>query len=147
MSLSLWGQYDPWQEMRRLQREMDQMFSHALTTNTGNNTMEWSPAMDIKETDKEIVIHQDLPGVKKEDIKVELHDGILTISGERKSEIKEEKDKYYRVERSFGKFSRSIAVPKDLKEDQIKAQVNNGVLEISFPKAKEEPKPKTIKIN
>jgi len=147
MSLTLWGFSDPWAEMYKIQKEMDKMFDSALTTSSGSqSTTRWSPAFDVKETDKEIVIHGDLPGLNKGDVKVELHDGVLTISGERKYEKKEEKEKYHRVERSYGKFIRSIPVGKDLKENDIKAKMENGVLEISYPKPQES-KPKSIQIN
>jgi len=147
MSLTLWGFSDPWNEMYRIQREMDKMFDSALATSSGSQSItSWNPSFDVKETDKEIVIHGDLPGLNKEDVKVELHDGVLTISGERKYEKKEENEKYHRIERSFGKFVRSVPVSKDLKESDIKAKIENGVIEISYPKPPES-KPKSIPIN
>lgn len=135
MSLSLWNEpfLDPMSEMRRMQRDMDSLFG-AIQSKDKDSFFSWKPVMDIKETDKDIVIHAELPGVKKEDMHLELKDGILTLSGERKQEQKQEKDKYHRIERSYGKFSRSMSVPKELKEDQIKASFDNGVLEVSFPK-------------
>ena len=102
--------------------------------------MEWTPRMDVKETDKDIVIQAELPGVKKEDINVELKDGMLTISGERKHEKKEQGETFRRSERSFGKFVRSMAVPRELTEEQIKAAYKDGVLEVNFPKPRTEGK-------
>jgi HSP20 family protein len=92
------------------------------------------PRMDIKEKDSNYIIHAELPGVPKDAINIELKDGVLSISGEKSFQKKEENEKYYRVERSYGKFSRSLYVPNGITEDQIKATYNDGVLEIAFPK-------------
>jgi HSP20 family protein len=101
---------------------------------------------DIKETDDNYVIMAELPGVAKDDIKLNLEDGILTIKAERKSEEKEEKDNYIRREMRYGSFERSFRV-EDIKSDEIKAVHNNGVLEISLPKDKQiKEKTKTIAI-
>lgn len=152
--MSLWNDQffsDPWVEMKRMQREMDNLFgvaqlqqqqrlqnssapsSTALATSTPATNL-WRPLCDVKETEKEIVVHAELPGVKKEDIHIELHNGFLTISGERKEEKKEEAEKYHRVERSYGKFARSVAVPEGVTEEQVKAKIDNGVLEVTLPK-------------
>jgi len=153
--LSLWGFSDPYEEMRRVQRQMDQLFNSALST-SGTTTSSgdlapvesrWAPAFDVRETDKDIVIHADLPGVKKEDMTLELQEGRLTISGERKFEKKEENEKYHHLERSYGKFVRTFPVPKTLKEQDIKARVDNGILEISFPKGQQQLLTKSIPIN
>ena len=93
--------------------------------------------MDLKEQGNNMVVHAELPGVKKEDINIDLTNGFLTISGEKKCHKKEDTDKYHRVERSFGKFSRSMTVPKEVTEDQIKATFNDGVLEVTWPKPME----------
>lgn len=102
--------------------------------------------MDIKETKDAFEISADLPGLKKEDVNISLKDGILTISGERKYENeKKDQDKYY-MERVYGNFSRSFSLPSDVKEKEIKANLKNGVLTISLPKA-EKVKPKEIEIH
>ena len=101
--------------------------------------------MDLKEQGENLILHAELPGCKKEDISIELNNGILTVSGEKKEEKKEENDKYHRIERTFGRFSRSMAVPKEVTEDKIKASYDNGVLEVTIPKPGEiKPQPKKI---
>ena len=153
MALSLFGYTDPFTEMDRFfdsfwrtspGRSSFPTHSTALSTKEWN----WRPAFDVKETEKEIILQGDLPGINKEDLKIELHDGRLTISGERKYEKKEESEKEHRMERVHGSFVRSFAVPQELKEDQVKATFDKGVLEITFPKPQlEEPtKPRTITI-
>jgi HSP20 family protein len=81
-----------------------------------------------------LIVHCDLPGVKKEDIQVDLNDGILTISGSKSEDFKEEKENFYRRERSYGSFKRSMSVPRNITEEQINAKFNNGVLEVCLPK-------------
>jgi len=146
MSVSLWNNYgsDNFSELDRMQREMNRLFSNALAPSGNLQTEQsWRPISDLKETDKEIIVCSELPGCKKEDIQIELKDGVLTISGERKHEKKEDTERYHRMERSYGKFSRSLAVPKNLTEDKIKASFKDGVLEVCFPK--EEPTKKDSK--
>jgi len=144
---------DPWDELRRMQREMDrltsainqpQLTAGGEATNTGKTGTElatsgpatslWRPLIDVKEGDKEITVHAEVPGLNKEDIHVEVKNNVLTVSGERKWEKKEENEKVHRVERSYGKFSRSLALPEGVDEKSIKAAFNNGVLELSIPK-------------
>jgi len=153
MSLGLWRR-DPfstgWNDMDdfgRMTRDMDRMFG--LTRGGGQqlggqeggvSSALWRPMIDVKETDKEVMVHADLPGIKKEDINIELNDNVLTISGERKYEKKEENERFHRSERSYGKFVRSMQVPEGIKEQDIKAKFDNGVLELSFPKPAEQKK-------
>jgi len=139
MSLSLWNDpffNDPLFEVRRMQRDMDRLWSSLSTPSFGESPVcqYWRPNVDIREMDNNIVIHAELPGLNRNDINIELKDNTLTISGEKKYEKKEENEKFHRMERSYGKFSRSFAVPLELKEDQIKACFNNGVLEVCFPR-------------
>eukprot|EP00027_Filamoeba_sp_ATCC50430_P000945 CAMPEP_0168554936 /NCGR_PEP_ID=MMETSP0413-20121227/8055_1 /TAXON_ID=136452 /ORGANISM="Filamoeba nolandi, Strain NC-AS-23-1" /LENGTH=156 /DNA_ID=CAMNT_0008585729 /DNA_START=32 /DNA_END=498 /DNA_ORIENTATION=+ len=153
MSLSLFQDpfgFDALPEMKRMQRQIDELLG-ALSESKGENKEivgAWKPSCDIKETDKEYVLHAELPGVSKDDINIEVHEGVLTISGEKKKTKKESNEKFHRVERSYGKFVRSMTVPEELSADQIKARYENGVLEVTIPKPpkKEEPKPKRIKI-
>jgi HSP20 family protein len=157
MALSLWNYdpfltttdpfaFDPWREMRRMQREMDRLFERAgkelvpSSSSVNEGMTLWRPIMDIKETDKDMVLKAELPGVKKEDINIELENGVLTISGEKKEEKKEENERYRRSERCYGKFVRSLTVPQNLTQDQIKAKFDNGVLEVTFPKLYQEKK-------
>ena len=104
------------------------------------------PKVDIIENEKDFVIHADLPGIEKKDIKVSVENGVLSISGEKKEEKKEkEKGKYYYYERSYGSFNRSFALPETVKEKDISASFKNGVLELSLKKS-EKPKPKEVEV-
>jgi len=159
MSLSLWNTVDPFfgsdpfDDMQRVMRRMDRFLNH-LTTGTGqgsalstagNRSAAWMPVLDVKESDKQYTVHAELPGIKKEDINIDFDKGILTISGEKKDEKKEENEKWHRVERSYGKFSRSLVVPEGVTPEQIKAKFDNGVLEVTFPKPEIEQKKEELK--
>jgi len=136
--MSVFGWSDPWDEVRRMQRDMDRFFGTPVPQTAaigarGQNAL-WRPTTDIREAPNSLVISAELPGVKKEDINITLQNGVLNISGERKEEKKEDTDKYHRQERFYGSFSRSITVPSNVTEDQIKAKFDNGVLEVEIPK-------------
>jgi HSP20 family protein len=152
MALSLWNDdffEDPFRTMKRMKRDIDKLFGElsAQPKYKKLKSNHWSPSCDVKETDNSYIIHAELPGVQKEDIKVELQDGMLTISGEKKHEKKEENEKWHMVERSFGKFQRSMAVPEGVTEENIKASFDNGVLQVEFPKpVKSLPQKKSIPI-
>jgi HSP20 family protein len=104
--------------------------------------------MDVTEDEKEFTITADLPDVKKDDVKITLHEGLLTIHGERKHETEEKNKKYHRVERSFGSYTRSFQLPKDVDPDKIQAQFEEGVLHVHLPKAPEsKPKQQEIKVS
>ncbi len=94
----------------------------------------FTPKFNINETDKEIKIDVELPGLTEQDVNVDLQDGILTISGEKKFQKEDKKDNYHLVEHSYGSFHRSIRLPEGIKEDQIEAKLKNGVMQISIPK-------------
>lgn len=133
--VSLWDQ---------LQREMSTVFN-TPTIETNFGTEEWAPAVDIKETGNDFVIHADLPGVKSDDIEVTAENGVLTIKGERESTKEEEKDNYKRVERFSGSFMRRFTLPESADLEKISAKTKDGVLELVIPKA-EKNKPKRIDI-
>lgn len=97
----------------------------------------WAPRVDIHETDKELILDVELPGMEKKDIKIGVKNDILTISGERKQERKTEGSEYYRHERHYGKFERSFTIPETVDADNISANYKNGVLTLNLPKAKE----------
>ena len=101
----------------------------------GCNMADWTPAMDIQETDGEYLIKADLPDVTKDDVKVEIRDGTISVSGERKQEKEEKREGYFHSERSYGKFYRSMLLPEGVKADLIAAHFNNGVLEVTVPLA------------
>lgn len=105
----------------------------------------WYPSVDIKENKDEFVVTAELPGLKKEDIHISYKDGLLTIEGERKKETEEKDVNYHRVERTYGKFSRSFQLPAMVKQDNIDAKYKDGILEIHLPKV-EEAKPKEIEV-
>ena len=102
--------------------------------------------MDVRETEKNYHIHAELPGVKKEDVKLDFKDGLLTLSGEKKHEKEEKEENYWRTERSYGSFSRTFRLPEDVKPEDIKAKFDNGVLALDIPK-EEKKEEKAHRIN
>jgi HSP20 family protein len=99
----------------------------------GAKTRAWSPTIDVFQKDNRLVTTVDLPGLKKEDVKVEVADGRLAISGERRREVEEKKDNVYRSEREYGSFYRTVPLPEGVKLEEVKATFANGVLEVSVP--------------
>jgi HSP20 family protein len=143
MSIIKW---DPW-------RDIDDMFDR-YTRQVGLprsgsqevvTTGDWTPRVDIAETDKEFVIKAEIPEVKKEDVKVTVDSGVLTIRGERKQEKEEKGKKFHRIERRYGSFTRSFTLPDNIDENTIKASFNEGMLKLQIPKT-EEVKPKAIEV-
>lgn len=131
-------------------REMDDFFrsyNRALTSGTqseGQLTASWRPTVDITENDDEFLIKAELPEVNKDEIEVNVSNGVLTLSGERKSENKDEKE--HRIERYYGKFSRSFSLPENVDQDSIKAEGKDGMLYLHLPKTKAE-QPRQIQID
>jgi len=105
---------------------------------------EW-PRVDIEENGNEYSIKADLPGMDKKDVSISIENGTLKIEGEKKTEQKREKDRYYHLERSYGKFCRSFALPEEVDTEKISAAMNNGVLELTLPKS-EKAKPRSIEV-
>ncbi len=123
-------------------REMDDFFS-SLRRSMGRGSpalsgdgelSSWAPAVDISETDKEFLVKGELPGVSKDDVSIELHNGVLTLSGERRYEKEDKGEKYHRIERAYGSFSRSFSVPDNVEEKGIKAEFKDGVITVHLPK-------------
>jgi HSP20 family protein len=110
-----------------------------------SRTERWVPAMDLVESDDHFVLKADLPGLREEDVAIEIQDNTLTISGERKAEHEERQRGWYRVERSFGRFSRSLSLPEGVDADAVNAEFHDGVLEVRIPKP-EERKPRRVAI-
>jgi HSP20 family protein len=140
--------WEPLRELGSLQNEMNRLFNTVFDTPAPGNIgtlRRWMPAMDLVESGDEFVLRADLPGLTEEDVKIEFEDGTLTVSGERKAEHEERKEGYYRVERAFGAFSRSLTLPKGIDADAVTARFDRGVLEIHIPKP-EERKPRRIEI-
>jgi HSP20 family protein len=139
--------WEPFRELAALQNEMSRwMGQMGGADGPGNGqSSAWLPVVDAWETEDELVLSFDLPGVSEEQIAVELDDGVLTVSGERARTSEHSKERFYRFERRFGTFSRSVTLPAGVQEDAIQARYENGVLEIRVPKP-EEQKPKRIEI-
>src|ERR1700722_8486536 len=127
-----------------LRDEIDRLFESPLSRTS--EFLGWSPAFDVYEEKDNFIVKAELPGMKKEDINVSLHDGDLIISGERKSETRREGTEIYRAERFFGKFQRSIPLPATVAASNVKAEYKDGVLTVTLPKS-EEAKPRQIEVN
>ena len=141
---------DPFREMEEMSNRLNRFFSQPiprLWNENGERMMDWAPAVDIAETDNEYLLKADLPEVKKEDVKVEILDGMLSLQGERKQEKEEKGRKFHRIERSFGHFERTLALPADVDASKVSADFKNGVLEVHMPKAPQAaPKPVEVKV-
>jgi len=140
--------WDPFRELEEMSDRLNRMFARPAARTNGKETMivaDWVPTVDISETDGEYEIKAEIPDVKKEDVKVTLEDGVLTIQGERKREKEEKGKKYHRVERSYGSFVRSFGLPDLIDEEKVKAEFKDGVLNLHLPKS-EKAKPKAIEV-
>jgi HSP20 family protein len=139
--------WEPFREFAALQNEMSRLVnSWAGGEGDGDGgTRSWVPSVDVWETDSDVVYAFDLPGIPEDKISVEVEEGSLTVTGERERTEKTEGDRFYRYERRFGSFERSIGLPQGVKEDEIKADYKDGVLEIRVPKP-EQAKPRRIQI-
>jgi HSP20 family protein len=139
--------WEPLRELGSLQNEMNRLFNTVFDTPPGNGgtLRRWVPAMDLVETDDHFVLRADLPGLKQEDVKIELEDTTLTVSGERLAEHESKGEGYYRVERAFGEFSRSLTLPQGVDPEAVSASFENGVLEVRIPKPQES-KPTRVQI-
>ncbi len=133
-------------DINTLHREIDHMFNHLFRGDVveDSTTSSWLPPVDISEQENEYLVHVELPGVDKNDVKINVANSILTIKGEKKT-VREEKGKNHRVERSYGTFQRSFTLPTSIKADKIEASYENGVLLVTLPKV-EEAKPKEIEV-
>jgi len=131
--------WDPIAEADSLHSELDRLFDRlAFRPNRSPHTWfeaDWTPAMDVEETDSSIIVRTELPGMKKDDIKVSGSKDSLCISGERRFDEEEKKKNYKRVERAYGKFQRCVSLPGDVDWDKCKAVYRDGVLELTLPKA------------
>ena len=144
--------FDPFREIDRLQNEVNRLFE-GYTTPPGDRSASaaavrlWSPVVDVAENENEIVLRAELPGMKQEDIDIELTGDTLSIRGERKFESEERKDNYVRVERSYGSFQRSFTLPDNIDEEGVSAQFNDGILDVTVPKTEQgKTKARTIDI-
>jgi HSP20 family protein len=139
--------WEPVRELTSLQQEMNRLFNTFFDTPSGGTQMRrWVPAMDLVETDSEFVLRADLPGLSEKDVNIEIEGDVLTVSGERRAEHEQSKEGYYRVERSFGSFSRSLTLPEGIDAERVHARFENGVLEIRVPKPAER-QPRRVSIS
>jgi len=152
MNLTRWQRPDvtwpTWGRLSDLREEIGRLFEAPFSelARTSQLLSGWTPAIDMHEDKDNVIVKAELPGMKKEDIDVSLHDGMLSISGERKSEKEFENAEVYRAERFVGRFQRSLTLPAPVAADKVKAQYKDGVLTITLPKT-EEAKPKHIDVN
>ena len=145
MELARWN---PFRELEDMRGRLNRLFGEPSFPRIGENGMSfsgWSPAVDVQETDKEYLIKADLPDVKKEDVKVELLDGTLTIEGERQQEKEEKGKTFHKIEREYGKFLRRFAMPSEVDASKVQADFKNGVLNVHLPKSATA-KPKAIDV-
>ncbi len=140
---------DPSRELEEMSERFTRLLGRLPARQEGSKetltVADWSPAVDISEDAKEYVIKAELPEVKKEDVKVTVQDGVLTIQGERKQEKEEKGKKYHRIERTYGTFVRSFTVPDDADDMKVMAEFTDGVLHVHLPKS-EKAKPKAIEV-
>jgi len=130
-----------------LQEQVNRLFESAFPRRSDNSALTtWAPAVDIYETENELVVKADLPEVSEKDLDVRVENNMLSIRGERKFEQKVEEENYLRVERTYGTFSRSFSLPNTISTEAIKADYKNGVLTVTLPK-RAESKPKQVKVN
>ena len=142
MTLVRWN---PMRSLISLPNEIDRFFDDYGLNLRDSDTI-WRPHVDLSESEDLYEVEAELPGMKKEDIKIEIHDNVLTLTGEKKQEEKSDKKSYHRIESSYGKFERSFRLPKEVKAEDIKAKYKNGILTIDIPKV-EETKPKEIAVS
>ncbi len=141
--------FDPFFELEQMSEQLNRLFSRPslwqASAKPALTIADWTPTVDISETDTEYAIKAELPEVDKEAVKVTVRDGVLTLQGERKQEKEEKGKKFHRVERAYGRFVRNFTLPEDVSEGEVKAEYQDGVLIIHIPKS-EKAKPKTIEV-
>jgi len=140
--------WQPFRELDKMRSEMDRLwdfFSEVRPRRRMVEEGEWLPFIDVSETKNDLVVKAELPGMDPKDINISISDGHLTIKGEKKQEREEKEEDYHFIERSYGSFTRSIHLPKEVKHEKISASYKNGILKVVLPKS-EETKKKEIKI-
>ena len=132
-------EWRPFSDFAELRHRLDQAFRDL---SEGAQRGGWSPSVDLVKKDDQMVLRADLPGIKPDEVKIEVEDDVLTVSGEHREEEKEEKEHYMRRERRYGSFSRSMVLPRGVQADNIEAKCENGVLEVTIPAPRGEEKQK-----
>ena len=144
MSLIRW---EPFYSMDDMYKGLPALFGRLTPFSGYLNNTDWSPSVDISESDEEYLIRAAVPAVKKDDVSVTINDGMLTLSGERQQQVEHKDEKFHKVESSYGSFSRSFALPERIDAAAIRAESKDGVLTVHIPKTKAEAKkPTTIKV-
>jgi HSP20 family protein len=144
------SEWDPFQELQDFENRLAGFFGRAPMRTNGDkkeaiSVAQWVPLVDISEDDKEYLVKAELPEIKKEDVRVSVENGVLSITGERKIEKEEKDKKYHRVERAYGRFERSFSLPEGADGTKITAEFKEGVLKVHLPKA-ENAKPKSVTV-
>jgi len=150
MAIERWR---PWDELREMERRMEEMMRYPLTPirrpliwwRVPAAELGWTPGVELYEKDDKFVVRAELPGMKKEEFDISVLGNTLTIKGERKAESEVKDEDYYRCELCYGKFSRSVALPAAVEAKKVEANYENGILEVTLPKA-EEAKPKKVEV-
>lgn len=136
MSLMPWRRSTP-THVSSLQQEINRMFDDFFVPGSRlASELAVTPAIDVKEDEKSVIVTAELPGVESKDVHVSVHDNVLTIKGEKRSEKKEDKDSYHYVERSYGSFARRVMLPSEVDSEHAKASMDKGVLTLELPKTK-----------
>ena len=146
MNIVRWDPFREFEDMsNRLARFFNQSSLRRTVDDDGAFFADWAPAVDVQETEKEYIVKADLPDVRKEDVKVGIENGVLTLEGERKQEKEENNKKFHRVERVYGKFVRRLALPMEIDPQKVAAEFKDGVLNVKMPKT-ESAKPRAIDV-
>ena len=138
--------WEPFRGISTLQDQVNRLFDNTFLGRSESSLASWAPAVDVHETENELVVTADIPGMNEKDLDVRVENNMLTISGERKTETNVKDDNYLRVERSYGSFSRSFSLPNTVNPEAIAAEYKNGVLTVKLPK-RAEAKPRQVKVN
>jgi HSP20 family protein len=140
--------WNPFRELEDMQTRLNRYFNEGVPRRgeaDGPFFSDWAPAVDIEETDQEYLIKAELPDIRKEEVKVQVLEGVLTIEGERKREKEEKGKRYHKVERAYGKFVRQFALPTQVEADKVKAEFKDGMLNVHLPKTAEA-KPRAVDV-
>jgi HSP20 family protein len=140
--------WDPFRDLITLREKMNRLFEEAYSARGEERDLvssSWAPSVDIYETENELVLTAEVPGIDDDNIEIKIEDNTLTLKGERNFEKETEEENYHRIERAYGSFYRSFSMPPYINQDKIEAEHENGVLRITMPK-KHETKPRTVKV-
>lgn len=143
------GLWDPFRELEEMTSRLNQIFRPSMGgEREALAGFDWAPSVDISETDDAYLIKADIPGVAKEDIKINVENGVLTLQGERRHREEKKGEKFHRIESSYGAFMRSFTLPDDVKEENVNAEMKEGCLEVTLPKsAEKKPKARSIEVH